>query len=171
MNALLRPVVITSVTHTADDFIAFFTGKVDAIRATTATAPAPTITHGQVPPLAGFNNVTVAEVAQILRRTPNKQCELDPIPTRLVKELCDVLAPIITFMANASFSQGVFPDSHKHAIVRPRLKKPSLDPLDIKSYKPFSNLSLFSKMVERLAVNRVDVHASKYGLFPARQSA
>ena len=63
-----------------------FHGKVDAIRATTATALAPAIEHRQVPPLATFNNVTVEEVSQILRKTPNKQCELDPIKTWLAKD-------------------------------------------------------------------------------------
>ena len=122
MNSLLRSVASTSVIHIADDFSTFFTGKVDSIRATTATAPAPTIEHRQVPPLASFNNVTVEEVSQILRKTPNKQCELDPMPTWLVQEQCDVLAPIITSMVNASFTHGLFPDSHKHAVVRPRIK-------------------------------------------------
>ena len=77
------------------------TGKVDAICATTAAAPAPTIEHRQVPSLASFNNVTVEEASQILRKMPNKQCQLDPMQTWLVRELlvCDVLAPIITSMA------------------------------------------------------------------------
>ena len=50
-------------------------------------------------------------------------------------------------------------------------KKPSLDPLDIMSYRPISNLNLVSKTVERLVVNRMNVHVNLYGLFPARQSA
>ena len=104
MNSLLRLVASTSVTHTADDLSTFFTGNVETIRATTATAPAPMIEHRQVPPLASFNNVTVEEVSQILRKTPNKPCELDPMPMWLVKELCDVLGPIITSMAYASFT-------------------------------------------------------------------
>ena len=73
MNSLLRPVASTSVTHNEDDFNTFFTGKVDTIRATTATAPALTIEHRQVRPVASFNNVTVEEVSQILRKMPNKQ--------------------------------------------------------------------------------------------------
>ena len=70
---------------------------------------------------------------------------LDPSPTWLVKELCDVLAPIIISMANASFTHGLFPDSHKLAVVHPRIKKPSLGSLDIKSYRPNSSLSLVYK--------------------------
>ena len=110
MNSILHPVASTSVTHTVDDFSTFFTRKVDTIRATTAIAQAPMIEHRQVPPLASFNNVTIDEVCQILRKTPNMQCEFDPMLTWLVKELCDVLAPIITSMANASFTHGLFPD-------------------------------------------------------------
>ena len=67
-------------------------------------------------------------------------------------------------MANVSFTQGLFPDSHKQAIVHPRFKKVSLDPSDIKSYRTISNLSLVSKTVERLVVNRMNVHANQYGL-------
>ena len=72
-----------------------FTRKVDTvhtIRATTSTAPARTIEYIQVPPLASFINVTVDEVSQILRKMSNKQCELNPMPTWLVKDLSDVLA-------------------------------------------------------------------------------
>ena len=50
----------------------------------------------------------------MISKSSNKQCELDPIPTWLVKELIDALAPTIRNMADASFSQEKFPDSHKH---------------------------------------------------------
>ena len=87
----------------------------------------------------------------------------------IVKELIDILAPTIRNMADASFSQGKFPDSHKHAIVRSRFKKPSLDPHDIKSYQPISNLSFVSKIIEHLLVSRVTTHNNS--LLPKRQSA
>ena len=104
MNSLLHPVASTSDTNTTDDFKAFFTEKVDTIHATTSTAPAIMIEYRQVPPLASFNNVSIENVSQTLRKTPSKQCECNPMPTWLVKDLCDVLAPIITSMANASFT-------------------------------------------------------------------
>ena len=76
MNSLLRLVASTSVTHTADDFSTFFTRKVDTIHATTATAPAPTIEHRQVPPLASSNNVTMEEVSRILRKRRTSSANL-----------------------------------------------------------------------------------------------
>ena len=48
----------------------------------------------------------------------------------------------IASICNASFVEGVLPPSQKHAIVRPQLKKPTLDPYDLNSYRPISNLSL-----------------------------
>ena len=47
----------------------------------------------------------------------------------------------------------------------------AFDPLDIKSYKPISNLSLVSKIVERLAVDQLNIHANHYDLLPERLSA
>jgi len=100
-----------------------------------------------------------------------KQCCLDPIPTRIVKQCSDILAPIVTIMANMSFARGVFPDGHKHAIVTPLLKKPGLDSFDQKSYRPISNLTFLSKLVERLSISRLNQHISTNSLLSVHQSA
>ena len=81
------------------------------------------------------------------------------------EEVCPPTWPTITAMIGLSFMQGYFPASHKHAIVRPRLKKPSLDPLDLKSFRPIS------KLTERLVVDRFTNHARAYHLLPVKQSA
>ena len=168
MNKLLHPVTSVSVPHSAQDFSTYFTSKVDNIRATTANAPRANITCEEVPLFTGFHGVTVEEVSLLISKSSNKQCELDPIPTWLVKELTDVLAPTIRDMADASFRQGKFPDSHKHAIVRSLIKKPSLD---LQSYRPISNLSFVSKIIERLVVNRVSDHTQQHSLLTECQSA
>ena len=74
-------------------------------------------------------------------------------------------------MCNASLSEGVFPDALKHATVRPRLKKPTLNPDDLGSYRPISNLSFISKTVERVVAARFTEHADLHHLLPCRQSA
>ena len=53
----------------------------------------------------------------------------------------DVLAPVFTDVINRSFEQRRFPSSQQEAIVCPRFKKQSLDPADLKSYGPISNIS------------------------------
>ena len=101
----------------------------------------------------------------------NKQCQLDPIPTRVVKQCCDLLAPAISAIINNSFTNGEFPNSLKSAIVRPIIKKTNMDPFDLKSWRPISNLSFLSKLVERVAVSRLNEHLWRYNLLPPRQSA
>mgnify|MGYP000427493419 CR=1 FL=1 len=51
-----------------------------------------------------------------------------------------------------------FPNSMKHALVKPLIKKPSLDHNDLKNYRPVSNLSLLSKVLERLALEDLNDH-------------
>jgi Reverse transcriptase (RNA-dependent DNA polymerase) len=65
----------------------------------------------------------------------------------------------------------LLPANQKRAIVRPILKKPSLDASEPNSYRPISNLSFLSKLIERCVAARYVDHAERQYLFPARQSA
>jgi len=96
---------------------------------------------------------------------------LDPAPTWLVKRAIDVLAPVIAAVCNASLQSGFFPQSQKLARVTARLKKPSMDPDDLNSFRPISNLTFLSKIVERVVTKQFTSHAALNGLFPERQSA
>ena len=82
----------------------------------------------------------------------------------------DVLALVFTNLINRSFEQGCFPSSQKGAIVIPRLKKQLYDPVDLESYRPISNISFISKLIERIAVNRFNVHANLFQLLSVHQS-
>jgi len=62
-------------------------------------------------------------------------------------------------MCNASIYQNKFPQSQKYAIVRPLLKKTTLDPSDLDSFRPISNLSFVSKLLERIIDIRLTQHA------------
>jgi len=104
-------------------------------------------------------------------KAPAKHCCLNPAPTWLVKQLLPLLAETLANICNASFSEGILPDSLKQAIVRPRLKKPTLNTDDLNSYRPISNLSFLSKVVERDAAVRLSAHIESQQLLPCRQSA
>lgn len=66
---------------------------------------------------------------------------------------------------------GTFPASLKQARVLPLLKKPTLDPDIASSYRPISNLSYLSKVVERVVARRFNTHVSNSNLLPVHQSA
>ena len=70
-----------------------------------------------------------------------------------------------------SFSNGIFPNNHKLAFVKPFLKKTSLDSNDIKNYHPISNLSFLSKLIERVIANQLKLHFSFNGLISEYQTA
>jgi len=61
---------------------------------------------------------------------------------------------------------GVFPAQLKQARVLPLLKKLSLDPDVVTSYRPISNLSYLSKRIERVVVTRFAKHSSTNKLLP-----
>ena len=172
VNVLLRPPVTSATSnHTVDEFTAFFVGKVEKIRQATSSVPPAVIERRHVAPFRDFLPVTVKEILDLLAVVPSKCCSLDPLPTWIIKRLKSTFAPIFCSLCNSSLSSGVMPASQKHAIVLPRLKKPNLDPASLNSYRPISNLSFLSKLVERVASARFVNHAEDNRLFPDRQSS
>jgi len=55
--------------------------------------------------------------------------------------------------------------------ITPLLKKAGLDNADVKNYRPISNLSVVSQMLERVILQRLLEHLKANGLFPSMQSA
>ena len=62
-----------------------------------------------------FCALSVDDVTDAIRKLPAKQCATDPLPTHLLKDNVDVLAPFITELFNRSLSSGVFPTQFKAA--------------------------------------------------------
>ena len=86
-------------------------------------------------------------------------CELDPIPASVFNDFIDELIPVITMIINTSLATGIVPLSMKHALVKPLLKKPKLDPECLKNYRPVSNLFQFlSKVLERFVLEQLLTH-------------
>ena len=85
-----------STDNTAEDFAKFFTQKVDDIRVETANAPPPDIPAGISVKFGTSTSVSTQEVAELFKSLNSKTCELDPIPSRIVKQHAKILAPYIT---------------------------------------------------------------------------
>ena len=63
---------------------------------------------------------------------PDKSCDLDPLPTKLLKSCLDILLTPITNIVNLSLESDSFPDVLKVPHITPLLKKPSLSKDDMK---------------------------------------
>ena len=103
--------------------------------------------------------------------SPSKSCDLDPLPTILLKACLDVLLKPITDVINASLCSGLFPEDLKCAHVNPVLKKTTLSKEELNSYRAISSLSFISKILEKVVANRLNSHIYINGLTNASQSA
>jgi len=110
------------------------------VRASTSDAPPPTFTPAPSGcQLLEFRPLTADDIVAAVRALPDKQCMSDPLPTRLLKNNVDVLAPFLVELYNRSLSTGVVPAAFKKAYVTPLPKKADMDPADVKSYRSISN--------------------------------
>lgn len=83
---------------------------------------------------------------------PSKSSPLDVVPTLLLKACLDVFSDIIANLANLTFHHGYFPARYRMA------QQHRLDATDPSSYRPISNLSTISKVLERLVLTRLTSH-------------
>ncbi len=120
--------------------------------------------------MSEFKSLTEDEVRDLIKKTPNKYCSLDPAPTFIVKDNLEEILPLITKIINLSMQLGDVPLSMKHAIIKPLLKKSGLD-LIKNNYRPVSNLPYLSKLIERAVAGQLVEHLKINGLMDVYQSA
>ena len=120
--------------------------------------------------LCRFQPITLSNLQKIIQSTPNKSCDLDPIPTSLLKQILPLIATTIADIINTSLKEGSFPESLKRTLARPLLNKHNLDLLET-NYRPVSNLSYVSKLVERVVAVQLINHIEGHNLMEVHQSA
>jgi hypothetical protein len=128
LKPLLQPNENRDCNLSASDFASIFARKMDVVRSSTTTAPAPvTISRPLAEPLSVLRPTSADEVLRLLRRAPAKQCDLSLMLNWLVKKVSNAIAPTIETMSNLSINRQSLPCSHKKAITA---KKSSLNPND-----------------------------------------
>jgi len=133
-------------------------------------SPPPTFTPITSSSLYKFRSTTVDEVSSLIRRLPDKSSAADPIPTSVLKDVADLVAPYIVHLFNTSIAAGRFPSCFKRSFITPIVKKAGLDKEDVQSYRPISNLSVLSKLIERLIARRLIDYIHDANLLPSFQS-
>ena len=145
--------------------------KIADIRASTSDASEAIFTNCPTPGMCEFLPITTEDVIKVIVSSPAKQCSLDILPTWLMKEAAPLLAPFIARMFNHSFAIGRFPSKWKHAIVKPLLKKAGTEESSPANFRPVSNLTFVSKVLERIANHQLTEYLSESRLLPRFQSA
>ena len=102
-----------------------------------------------------FTMITSEDLIKIVSVMNKTTCSSDPFPSRLLMSHLPTIIDTITHMINLCISSSVFPSSCKSAIVLPLIMKLGLDPQVLKNYRPVSNLSFLSKLIEKVISFRI----------------
>jgi len=165
----------------AQTFNEFFVSKISNIRSILTDMecstddlqcpPLPSLLTPSSSKLNSFHAASISEIISIIKKSSKASCSLDPIPTSLLRNVLPSLAPAITEIVNSVLVSGEFPNDLKSAIVQPLLKKSSLDSEILKNFRPVSNLSFLSKVIEKVIASRLLDHMTQNNLMDPMQSA
>ena len=92
----------------ADEFTNFFLDKITKIREQFADKLIYEPPASDTPRLRKFSPMMEAEVNRVINGMHSKSCELDAMPTTLLKKLMNKCLPCITKIVNISLTQGIF---------------------------------------------------------------
>ena len=112
--------------------------------------------------------ITVDGVTNLLSNLKsNKAGGPDKITARFLKEMASFLAPSLTLLFKASFTQGILPDDWKKANVIPVYKKG--DRSCAANYRSISLTCIVCKIMEHIICSNIFSHLDKYGILCDQQ--
>ncbi len=154
-NKQMSPILNIPSQFNSNDFMNFFTDKIDNIRntITNVDSTASSTSASFIAPkekLHCFTTIGQDELNKLITASKPTTFLLDPVPAKLLKELLPVAEEPLLNIINSSFSLGHIPKAFKLAVIKPLIKKPKLDPSELASYRPISNLPFKSKILENV---------------------
>lgn len=162
-----------SIQKAVNDFNTFFTKKIDKIHAAFPKKECkndPTTAPFSGSVLSDFEPTSMDEITDILKECKIKTSSNDPLPAFLIEDNIDELLPKICELVNISLTSGSI-DGEKTAHLTPLIKNQSLDSSSFGNYRPISNLSFISKLIERIVLRRLNKHLTENKLNIPLQSA
>ena len=167
----------------ASEFNKFFMDKVKAVQTyietekknyqfntcdTSANLSSNVVNENLVQYLSEFKPCDLEELREIVYGSIKTTHGIDPLPSNTMSKCIDILLPHLLDMVNISLMTGSV-DGAKFSFVRPLLKKIDLVLSMFPSYRPISNLSFISKLVEKVVAKRLNEHMTIYNLHTESQ--
>ena len=118
--------------------------------------------RGSTPNSFFFSNIDAQDVERIIKCFKNKKCGLYSLPIVVLKEVADVVSPIVAKLINKCTIAGYFPRCLKVARVTPIYKND--DHSDVNNYRPISVLPTFSKIFEKVIYAQIYAFIEKYNI-------
>ena len=159
-----------------NNFIGFFADKITTIRCELDSNPKQGIQIFEEASVATtklhrFTCPPVSTLLKLLRPLASKCCKLDPVPSSTLLDCLDLLGSVIWKVVNASLGTSVTPTELKRAVTRPLLKKPGRDHQHYRNFRPISNLTFLSKVIEKVVALQLIDYIDSYDLCEMFQSA
>uniref|UniRef100_A0A8C6TTC4 Reverse transcriptase domain-containing protein n=1 Tax=Neogobius melanostomus TaxID=47308 RepID=A0A8C6TTC4_9GOBI len=175
VNRLTNPPVSLPLelisTSKCNEFAIFFYDKVQGIKnAIISTTQIPTLPPARHLELTHFTPVTGKTIEEVISGLSSCTCCLDELPTRFLKSVLTSLLPQLVQLVNISFETGAFPKALKTAVIKPLLKKSSLDPKVLNNYRPISNLPFLGKVLEKVIYQQLTYFLLSNNVFDTFQS-
>ena len=105
------------------------------------------------------------EMNLVIKASKPTTCMLDPLPSKVLKELVPTVGPAVLSLMNLLLSTVIVRSYFKAAVVKPLLKKLGLDPELVSNYQLISNLHFLSKVQERIVAKQVVNYLMRNNLF------
>ena len=87
------------------------------------------------------------------------------------EELCQRNSSYISILFNISLTNGCVPPTLMEAYITPIIKKTELERSNINYYRPISNSSVTSKLLEKVLFSQLAAYLDSNNLMPPNQSA
>ena len=152
-----------------DKFTDFFFNKIRKIREQFHDADIVKTYHRKCTGFNSFLPMDKEDILNIIKKMNPTTSIMDPCNTRFLIKFKEIIADAITTITNQSLTTGKLLDDWKMAAVRPLIKGQNMS-TELKNYRPVSNLSFLSKVVEKAAQAQLQKYFDKQSLLPNHQS-
>ncbi|MPV02308.1 hypothetical protein FVA96_24225, partial [Escherichia coli] len=162
-------------TQKCNEFAFFYTDKIEGIRrainiSNKNVGSPPYLGKSNTAMMTSFNAIDSQTLVETVTNLKPSTCCLDALPTNFFKNVFDCLATDVLQIVNNSIQTGHFPKAFKTAVIKPLLKKRSLDASIINNYRPISNLPFISKIIEKVVLQQLNHFLASTGCHDNFQS-
>ena len=102
-----------------ETFNRYFTEKVSKVRLSTSGAAPPTFSRNRPGvSFTAFSSVNVDTVIDAVQQLPDKSSAANSMPTSVMKQVVDLVAPYFTELFNRSLATGHFPSGFEETFIK-----------------------------------------------------
>ena len=117
-----------------------------------------------------FRPVSTEELLLTIKSMRPTTFRMDPCNTKCLLKFTDTILDTLMKIVNLSITQGIFLPEWKLATVQPLIKSTKLD-TSLQNYRPISNLTFISKLIEKIILQQLNTHFQNNNILPEYQSA